>query len=106
MALGCYGVYRALYVVPMLVGPADPLLLIGFLLQAVFGIAAGVAVWRGAGSAPLLVVLLGVSVAATALIEAFVLGIVAYLYALIEAVAAIVVTLLIAAYLKRAPGTR
>jgi hypothetical protein len=90
----------------MLVGPGDPLLLLALLLEAVFGIAAGVAIWRGAGSAPLLVVLLGVAIAATALVEAFVLGIVAYLYALLEAVAAIVVTLLIAAYAKRAPAAR
>ena len=92
----------------VLVGPSDPLLLSGFVLQAVFGILAGIGVWRGARSAPLVVVLLGASIAATALIEAFVFGIVAYLRALLEAVAAIAVALLIAAYVKRglgAPGT-
>lgn len=100
VALAGYGTYRALFIPPMLVGrPALPLL-IGFLLQAVFGIVAGVAVWRGAPWAPLAIVLLGASVAATALIEGFVLGIVAYLRALLEAVVAIVVTLLIAAYVK------
>lgn len=87
----------------MLVGPSDPLLLIGFLLQAVFGILAGIGVWRGARSAPLLVLLLGASIAATALIEGFVLGIVAYLRALFEAVAAIVVALLIVGYVKTQP---
>jgi hypothetical protein len=84
----------------MLVGPADPLLLGGFLLQAVLGILAGVAVWYGARQAPLLVLLLGVALAATALIEAFVLGIVAYLSALLVAVVAIAVALVIAAYVR------
>lgn len=99
--MGGYGVYRALYLPAMLVGPTDPLLLVGFLLQAVLGILAGVAVWLRTRPAPLLVVLLGVAIAATALIEAFVLGIVAYLYALLVAVVAIVTTLVVAAYEKR-----
>jgi hypothetical protein len=60
----------------MLVGPPVPLLLSGFLLQAVFGILAGIGVWRGARSAPLVV----------------------------EAVAAIAVALLIAVYVKRGLG--
>ena len=101
VVLGGYGIYRALYLPAMLVGPTDPLLLVGFLLQAVLGILAGVAVWRGTRAAPLLVVLLGVAIAATALIEAFVLGIVPYLYALLVAVVAIVATLIVAAYVKR-----
>jgi hypothetical protein len=86
----------------MLVGPTDPLLLLGFLLQAVLGIVAGVAVWYGARAAPLLVVLLGVAIALTALLEAFVLGIVAYLHALLVAVVAIVVALLIAVSVRPA----
>jgi hypothetical protein len=100
IALAGNGVYRALYIPAMLVGPPVPLLLIGFLLQAVFGIVAGVGVWRGARWAPLAIVLLGASIAATALIEGFVLWIVAYLRALLEAAVAIIVTLLIAAYVK------
>ena len=101
IVLGGYGIYRALYLPAMLVGPTDPLLLVGFLLQAVLGILAGVAVWLGTRPAPLLVVLLGVAIAATALIEAFVLGIVAYLYDLMVAVVAIVATLVVAAWVKR-----
>ena len=89
VGLGGYGLYRALYLPAMLIGPLIPLLLVGFLLQAVFGILAGIGVWRGARSAPLVVVLLGASIAATAFIEGFVFGIVAYLRALLEAVAAI-----------------
>jgi Flp pilus assembly protein TadB len=52
------------------------------------------------------VVLLGVSVAATWLLEALVLGIVAYLHALLVAVFAIVVALIIAAYVNYRDGAR
>jgi hypothetical protein len=47
---------------------------------------------------------LGASIAATALIEGFVFGIVAYLRVLLEAVAAIAIALLIAVYVKRGLG--
>jgi hypothetical protein len=56
----------------------------------VFGIAAGIGVWRGAGAAPLLILLLGASVALTAVIE-IALGIAPWLYALLAAVVALVV---------------
>jgi hypothetical protein len=105
VALGGFGLYRALYVPAMLVGPPVPPALVGFLLQAVFGILAGISVWRGARSAPILIVLLGASIAATALVEGFVFGIIPYLRALFEAVAAIAVTLLIAMYVKRLGAT-
>ena len=104
VGLGGYGLYRAFYLPAMLIGPLIPLLLVGFLLQAVFGILAGIGVWRGARSAPLVVVLLGASIAATALLEGLVFGIVAYLRALLEAVAAIALALLIAAYVKNRLG--
>lgn len=104
VALSGYGLYRALYVPAMLVGQPVPLLVIGFLLQAVFGILAGIGVWRGARWVPLVVVVLGASIAATALIEGFVFGIVAYLRVLLEAVAAIAIALLIAVYVKRGLG--
>ena len=102
IALGLvgYGIYRGLYIPAMLIGPSVPLLLIGFLFQAVFGIVAGLGVGLGAPWSPLAIVLLGVSAAATVLVEAFVLGIVAYLRAIVEAVVAIIVTVLLAAYVK------
>jgi len=99
VALAAFGIYRALYIPGMLIGPPELLLLIGFLLQAVFGIVAGVAVWRGARWASLVIILLGASIAATALIEV-VLGIIAYLRALLDAVVAIIVTFFIAAYVR------
>jgi hypothetical protein len=45
--------------------------------------------------------LLGITVAATALVEAFVLGIIAWLYALLIAVAAMLIALLLGAYINR-----
>jgi multisubunit Na+/H+ antiporter MnhF subunit len=90
----------------MLLGQPVPLLLIGFVLQAVCALAAAFRVWRGRPWAAGVVVLLGLSIAATWLIEGFVLGIVAYLHGLVAAVLAIVVTLVIAAYLNRQHGPR
>ena len=95
-----YGIYRGLYIPAMLIGPPVPLLLIGCLLQAVFGIAAGLGVGLRAPWSPLAIVLLGATAAAPALVEGFVFGIVAYLRALIEAVAAIIVAVLIATYVR------
>lgn len=106
VALAAYGVYMAGYVLAMLLGQPVLLLLIGFVLQTVCALAAAVGVWRGQRWAVGVVVLLGVSVAATWLIEGFVLGIVAYLHALLVAVLAIVVALIIAAYVNRRHGPR
>lgn len=106
VALAGYGVYIASYVIAMLLGRPVPLLLIGFVLQAVCALAAAFGVWRGQSWAAAMVVLLGVSIAATWLMEAFILGIVAYLHALLVAVLAIVVALIIAAYVNRQPGPR
>lgn len=105
IALAVFGIYRALYVPGMLVGPPVPLLLLGFLLQTVFGIGAAVGVWRGATWAPVATVLLGASVAATALFEVL-LGTIAYLRALLDAAVAIIFTVLLAAYVRRAGSSR
>lgn len=104
VALAGYGVYIAGYVLAMLIGEPVPLLLIGFVLQAMCALAAAVGVWRGQGWAGGVVLLLGASIAATWLIEAFVLGIVAYLHALLVAVLAIVIALIVAAYINRQHG--
>jgi hypothetical protein len=101
LGLAGYGVYIARYVPGLLVGPPALLLLIGFVLQSVCAFAGAVGVWRRQRWAAFVVVLLGVSIAATWLIEAFVLGIVAYLHALMVAVLAIVVAVTLAAYVKR-----
>jgi hypothetical protein len=103
IALVGYGIYRALYLPGMLVDPQVPLLAVAFLLQAVFGIVAGVGVWRRARWAPLAIGLLCASIVATALIEV-VIGIIAYLRALLDAVVAIVVAILLVRYLRDPDG--
>ena len=101
VALAGYGVYASSYVPALLVGPTVPALLIGFVLQAVCALAAALGVWRGQRWAAWAVVLLGVCIAGTWLFEGFILGIVAYLRALLVGVIALVVTLVIAAYVNR-----
>jgi hypothetical protein len=101
IALAAFGVYAASLVLPMLGGSSSLVLLIGFLLQAVLGLAAAFGVWRGAGWAPGAIVLLGVSVAGTWLCEAFILGIVAYLYALLAAALALIIAILLAMTVSR-----
>lgn len=100
VALAGYGVYAASYVLPLLVGPPAPALLVAFVLQAVCALAAAFGVWRHQRWAAGVVVLLGVSVAATWLFEAFILGIVAYLRALLVAAFALVLALAIARYVN------
>jgi len=97
-----YGIYTALYIPAMLVGPPVPLLLIGFIAEAVFAIAAAVGMWTRQPWASVVVLLLGVSIAATQVFE-ILLGIVPYLRAVLIAVLAIVGALLLAQYINR-PG--
>jgi hypothetical protein len=101
VALAGYGLYIASYVPSMLVGGPAPLLLICFIVQAFCALAAAFGVWRRLPWAGGAMVLLGVSIAATRVIEVFVLGIAAYFHALLVAVLAIAVTLILAAYVNR-----
>jgi len=101
IALLVYGLYHAIYAITMLPGPASPLLLIAFAVQAVLAILAAAGVWRRERWAGAISLLLGASVAATALIEALVLGIIPWLYALLIAVVAILIAVLLGAYLNR-----
>ncbi len=102
VVLGGYGLYAAGHVPALLAGPLVPLLLIGFVLQAIFGFAAAFGTWRPRPWAGAAAILLGVCIAGTWLSEAFILGIVAYLSALAAAAIALIATVLIAAYLDRA----
>ena len=100
-ALAAYGVYHAFYAIAMVPAVVSPLLFLAFALQAVFAILAAVGVWRAQRWAAAALLLLGASIAATALIEAFVFGIIAWLHALLIAIAAIVIALLLGAYVNR-----
>ena len=104
VALAGYGVYIATYVPAMLASPPILLLLIGFVVQAVCALAAAFGVWRRRPWAPGVMLLLGVSIAITWLVEGFVLDIVAYLHALLVAVLAVAVASILAAYVKRTHG--
>jgi hypothetical protein len=106
VGLAVYGVYIAGYVPGLLVGRPMPLVLICFVLQAMLALVGAVGVWRGQRWAPGVVMLLGVVTAVTWLIDAFVLGIVAYLHALLVAVLAVVVAALLAMYVGRQRGSR
>jgi len=106
IALAVYGVYHAIYAITMLPAPASLLLFLAFALQAVLAIAAAVGVWRQQHWAAAALLLLGLVIAATALIEAFVLGIIAWLGALLTAIAAIVIALLLGAYVNRSSPQR
>jgi len=101
IALAAFGGYRALYAIAMLPAPVSLLSFVLFALQAVLAILSAVCIWRRRSEAGMAVLLLGASVAATALVEAFVFGILAWLYALLIAIAAIVIALLLRAYVER-----
>ena len=103
-ALAAYGVWKASSAIAMLPGPALPLLLLAFALQAVLAILAAIGVWRQQRWAGVVLLLLGATIAATVLVEAFVLGIIAWLYALLLAIAAIVIALMLGAYVNRSPA--
>ena len=90
LLLAAFGLYHLLNGLAIAAAPGTPVLAISFLLQGVLGLAAAYGVWRAQTWAPLALLLLGIVVAATALIEAFVLGIVAWLWALMIAVVAVV----------------
>jgi hypothetical protein len=101
LTLVAYGVYHALYAIAMLPAPTSLLLFIGFALQAVLAILAALGIWRRQPWAAAALLVLGASIAATALVGAFVLGILGWLYALLIAVGAIVIALLLGAYVNR-----
>jgi hypothetical protein len=100
VGLAGYGVYTALYLPAMLVGPPMPLLVICFLAQVVCALAAAIGLWIGQRWAAAAVLLLAASIAATQLIEVL-LGILPYLRAVLVAVLAIVAALLFVSYLGR-----
>jgi hypothetical protein len=101
VALAIFGVYIAMYIPPLLIGPPAPLLLAGFVIQACAALLAAVGVWRGTGWAPGMVILVGAAVAATELAEGFVLGIISYNHALAVSLVALLVAIGVAVYVGR-----
>ena len=101
IALAAFGAYRALYAVAMLPAPASILMLLAFSAQAVLAIFAAMGVWRQQRWAAAVLLGLGASIAVTALLEAFVLGIIPWLIALVVAIAAIAGALSLGAYVGR-----
>jgi hypothetical protein len=99
IALVVWGVYRALYL-PGMLGDLSTPLFACYLMQAVFGIGGGIESWLGSARAPLWILLLGASIAVTGLIE-IALGIVPWLYALLGAIAALVIAWLLSRYVAR-----
>ncbi|HUK33438.1 MAG TPA: hypothetical protein VLV86_05990 [Vicinamibacterales bacterium] len=95
-----YGLYNALLLPGMFVAPV-PILLAGTLAKVLLALAAAVGVWTGQRWAPAIIVLTGAVVAALWLTYAFVLGIVAYLYAIGVAAVAVVLMIAVAGYVQR-----
>jgi hypothetical protein len=85
----------------MLPDPTPLLLFLALAVQAVLAIVSAAGTWRERRWAAAALLLLGVSIAVTILIEAFVLGVIAWLGAVLTAIAAIVIALVLGAYVKR-----
>lgn len=100
IALALYGVYAALHVPLVLAGSGSPILLACMLAQSITAIVAGIGVWAGSALGPIAVLALGASLAATYLLEAFALGIIGWLYAVLGAVLALGIALVVTAYLQ------
>lgn len=101
IVLAAHGSYYAVHAIAMLPGPTSLLLLLAFAIQAVLAILATFGVWRDQRWAAAALLLLGVSIAATVLVEAIVLGIRPWPYALPIAIAAIAIALALGSYLDR-----
>jgi hypothetical protein len=99
--LAAYGFYVGSLAAGMLVAPVSPVLFVAYTAQTILAFVAAVGVWRHRSWAANVVLVLGALVAATWMIEAFALRIVAYLYAIGIAVLAIVLAIASSAYIGR-----
>ena len=96
-----FGIWASLNGIALLFGGGTPLLTVIFLAEGILGLVAAYGIARAQPWAASVVLLLAVIVAAAALVQAFVLGILPWLYALFIAIAAIVLALIVAAALGR-----
>jgi hypothetical protein len=101
LGLLIYGLYTASFVPGLRVGTPVPLILVGFLVQAIAAVAAGVGAFIGSSWTPAAVIVLGIAIALTAIVEGPVLGLTSVDRAVAVGVAGLVVTFLIAMYLRR-----
>lgn len=99
LVLAAYGIWTALFVPAMLVGPTNPLLLICFVLQVVAALLAAVGLWQDQSWAAAAVLVLAAAITATQLIEVL-LGILPYMRAVLVSVLAIVAALLLVRFLR------
>ena len=99
--LAAYGVYVGSFVPGMLVAPVAPVLPVAYVVQTILAFIAVAGAWLRRPWAANVIVALGAVVAATWLIEAFALGIVAYLHAIGIAILALVLAIAGYAYVCR-----
>jgi len=81
-------------------GPVGPYAVAAHAVLALLAVLSGVGLWLQTSWAPAAIVALGCAFAATRLIDAFVLGVRPWLFALLAAVAAVVAALLLAAWAR------
>jgi peptidoglycan/LPS O-acetylase OafA/YrhL len=101
IALLGYGLYIGSYVPPLFVGNPPMSILVGFLIQMAAALAGAAGVWWRQSWAAFAIVVLGAAIAATALVEGFVLGLVGYNHALGVAILGLVITIALAVYVSR-----
>lgn len=102
--LAAFGLWTGLNGAVLLVSGGTPLLMLLFIAQGVLALVAAYGVARAAAWAPPLLLLLGALVAATLLIEAFVLGILPWLYAVVIGAVAIVLAIVVGGLVRGAGG--
>jgi hypothetical protein len=103
LALGflIYGAYNAFLLPALLVAPTAPVILVGTIAKTALAAIAAFGIWTRKSWASAVIVLTGVVIAALWLTYGFVLGIVAYLYAIVIAGLALLLMIVTAAYVQR-----
>lgn len=96
-----YGIYRALLLPALFVGPTEPALLACLLIETIAAFAAAIGLWRDDRWAPIATIVLGAAIAATALVEAAFFGIIALDRAILTGVVAVLVAIAIAMFASR-----
>lgn len=101
VVLAIYGIDRALLLPAFLAGPPAALLLACILVETIAAFVAAIGLWRDERWAPVATVVLGAAIAATQLVEAAFLGIIALDRAIIVGAAAVLVAIVIALFAAR-----